>query len=118
VSYFARHATADTEIRGVTIHRGDRVTMWFPSGNRDEDAFEDPFRFDISRDPNPHLSFGGGGPHFCLGAHLARQEIAALLDVLLERTQRVELTGPPAYSYLGFENPILTYTRHLPVRMA
>ena len=118
VSYFARRATEDTSIRGVTIRRGDRVTMWFPSGNRDEDAFADPFRFDISRGPNPHLAFGGGGPHFCLGAHLARQEIGALLDALLDRTRHVLLTAPPTYSYLGFNNPILTYTRHLPVRMS
>jgi cytochrome P450 len=117
VGYFARRATRDTEIRGVPIRQGDRVTMWFPSGNRDEDVFEEPFRFDIGRAPNPHVSFGGGGPHFCLGAHLARQEIRALLDVLLERTRRVELTGPPAYGYLGFDNPILVYMRELPVRM-
>jgi cholest-4-en-3-one 26-monooxygenase len=117
VGYFARRATRDTEIRGVPIGQGDRVTMWFPSGNRDEDAFQDPFAFDIGRAPNPHVSFGGGGPHFCLGAHLARQEIGALLDVLLERTRRVELTGPPSYGYLGFYNPILVCLRELPVRM-
>jgi cytochrome P450 len=118
VGYFARRATRDTEIRGVPIRQGDRVTMWFPSGNRDEDVFRDPFSFDVGRAPNPHVSFGGGGPHYCLGAHLARQEIGALLDVLLERTRHVELTGPPSYGYLGFHNPILVYMRELPVRLA
>jgi cytochrome P450 len=118
VSYFARRATADTEIRGVRIARGDRVTMWFPSANRDEDVFDDPFRFDIGRSPNPHVAFGGGGVHFCLGAHLARRELTTLLDVLLERTVRIELTGAPAYSSLGILNPILLYMRELPVRMA
>lgn len=117
VCYFARRATRDTEIRGVPVRQGDRVTMWFPSGNRDEDVFADPFRFDIGRAPNPHVSFGGGGPHFCLGAHLARQEIRALLDVLFEHTRRVELAGPPSYGYLGFYNPILIYLRELPVRL-
>ena len=74
VSYFARRATLDTEVRGVPIAKGDRVTMWFPSANRDEEVFDDPFHFDIGRSPNPHVTFGGGGVHFCLGAHLARRE--------------------------------------------
>jgi cytochrome P450 len=117
VGYFARRATRDTEIRGVPIRQGDRVTMWFPSGNRDEEVFANPYVFDVGRAPNPHVSFGGGGPHFCLGAHLARQEIRALLDVILDRTRRVELTGPPTYGYLGFYNPILFYMRKLPVRI-
>ncbi len=73
VSYFARRATRDTEIRGVPVAEGERVTLWYPSANRDEDVFDDPFRFDIHRTPNQHLAFGGGGPHFCLGANLARR---------------------------------------------
>jgi cytochrome P450 len=117
VSYFARRATRDCTLRDVQIRRGDRVTMWFPSGNRDEDVFEQPFVFDIGRAPNPHVSFGGGGPHFCLGAHLARQEIGALFDALLERTQTIELTSRPDYGCLGIENPVLIYMRSLPIRI-
>lgn len=118
VSYFARRATQDTEIRGVPIARGDRVTMWFPSGNRDEDIFTDPFRFDIGRSPNPHVTFGGGGVHFCLGAHLARRELTVLLEVLFERTTHIELAGTPAYAPLGIFNPILLFMRELPIRVA
>jgi cytochrome P450 len=117
VSYFARRATQDTEIRGVPIAKGDRVTMWFPSANRDEEVFDDPFRFDIGRSPNPHVTFGGGGVHFCLGAHLARRELATLLEVLLERTRRIELAGVPSYTALGIFNPILLFMRELPIRV-
>jgi cytochrome P450 len=117
VSYFARRATRHTEIRGVPIAKGDRVSMWFPSANRDEDVFEDPFRFDISRSPNPHVAFGGGGVHFCLGASLARRELTTLLEVLFERTREIELAGPPSYVPLGISNPILLFMRELPVRM-
>ena len=118
VSYFARRATQDTEIRGVPIARGDRVTMWFPSANRDEEVFDDPFHFDIGRSPNPHLTFGGGGVHFCLGANLARRELATLLEVLFERTRRIELAGVPSYTTLGIFNPILLFMRELPIRVA
>lgn len=118
VAYFARRATADTEIRGVPVARGDRVTMWFPSANRDEDVFDDPFAFDIGRTPNPHVAFGGGGVHFCLGAHLARRELATLLEVLFERCSRIELAGEPSYGSLGIFNPILLYMRELPVSVA
>jgi len=117
VAYFARRARRDTEIRGVPIAEGDRVTMWFPSANRDEDVFSDPFLFDIGRSPNPHLAFGGGGVHFCLGAHLARRELATLLDVLLERSARIELAGEPRYTPLGIFNPILLFMGELPVRV-
>jgi cytochrome P450 len=117
VSYFARRATRDTEIRGVSIAEGDRVTMWFPSGNRDEEVFGDPFTFDISRNPNPHVTFGGGGVHFCLGANLARRELTTLFEVLFGQTQRIEVTGPPKYTSLGISNPILLFMRELPVRL-
>ncbi len=117
VSYFARRATQDTEVRGVPIAKGDRVTMWFPSANRDEEVFDDPFHFDIGRSPNPHVTFGGGGVHFCLGAHLARRELATLLEVLLERTRRIELAGVPSYTSLGIFNPILLFMRELPIRV-
>jgi cytochrome P450 len=118
VAYFARRATRDTEIRDVSITEGDRVTMWYPSANRDESVFEDPFRFDITRAPNPHFAFGGGGVHFCLGANLARQELTTLLEVLLERTRRIELIGAPSYTSLGIFNPILLFMRELPIRLA
>ena len=117
VSYFARRATRDTEIRGVRIAEGERVSMWYPSANRDEDVFEDPFRFDIARTPNPHVAFGGGGVHFCLGANLARRELTTLFEVLFERTAHIELAGSPAYTTLGISNPILLFMRELPVRM-
>ncbi len=117
VSYFARRATLDTEVRGVPIAKGDRVTMWFPSANRDEEVFDDPFHFDIGRSPNPHVTFGGGGVHFCLGAHLARRELATLLEVLLERTRRIELAGVPSFTSLGIFNPILLFMRELPIRV-
>ena len=113
VSCFARRATRDTEIRGLTIAEGDRVTMWYPSANRDSDVFADPFRFDIARSPNPHLAFGGGGVHFCLGASLARRELTTLIEVLLERTRHIELIGDPSYTSLGILNPILISMREL-----
>jgi cytochrome P450 len=117
VSYFARRANRDTEIRGIPIAKGDRVSMWFPSANRDEDVFDEPFRFDISRTPNPHVTFGGGGAHFCLGANLARRELMTLLEVLLERTRRIELAGTPTYTELGIFNPILLFMKDLPIHI-
>jgi cytochrome P450 len=118
VSHFARRATRDTEIRGVPIAQGDRVAMWYPSANRDEDVFEDPFRFDIGRSPNPHVAFGGGGVHFCLGASLARRELTTLMEVLFERTRLIELAGAPSYTSLGIDNPILLFMRELPIRLS
>ena len=117
VAYFKRIVARDTEIAGVPIAAGDRVTLWYPSGNRDAAAFEDPFRFDIHRRPNEHMAFGGGGPHFCLGAHLARREITILFEELLARTARIELVGDPAYSVLGIGNPILQSLGRLPVQL-
>ena len=73
------------------IREGDKVSLWYVSANRDEDVFEDPFRFDITRDPNPHIAFGGGGPHFCLGAQLARLEIRLLFEELAKRWRRLEV---------------------------
>ncbi len=118
VSYFARRATRDTEIRGVRVSAGDQITMWYPSANRDDAVFEDPFRFDIRRTPNPHVSFGGGGPHYCLGANLARREITILLEELLARTHQIEVLRPPSYSTMGIENPVLIAAAELPVRLA
>lgn len=118
VSYFARRATRDTEIGGMSIAEGERVALWYPSANRDEDVFDDPFRFDITRTPNPHVAFGGGGPHFCLGANLARREIAILFEELLARTSDIEILGPPEYNVLGILNPVLLAMGELPVRLA
>jgi cytochrome P450 len=117
VSYFARRAMVDTKLGGVAIAAGERIAMWYPSANRDADAFEDPFRFDITRTHNPHVSFGGGGAHFCLGANLARLEIAILFEELLRRVSDVEIVGEPTYSVFGIFNPILLAMTELPVRL-
>jgi cholest-4-en-3-one 26-monooxygenase len=118
VSYFARRATKDTEISGVPIAAGERISLWYPSANRDENVFEDPFRFDITRTTNPQVSFGGGGAHFCLGANLARREIAIMFDELLKRVKEIEILGPPTYSAMGIFNPIVQAMSELPVRLA
>ena len=118
VSYFARRATRDTEIRGVKIAKGDRITLWYPSANRDEDVFRDPFRFDARRAPNEHVAFGGGGPHFCLGANLARREMITFFEELLRRTTTIEATGPLTFAPLGIFNSILVAPQSLPVRLA
>jgi cytochrome P450 len=117
VAYFKRTAAEDTEIAGTPIAKGERVTLWYPSGNRDPGFFEDPFQFDIRRQGNEHIAFGGGGPHFCLGAHLARREITILFEELLKRTSDIERIGDPSYSVLGIGNPILMSLGRLPVRL-
>lgn len=117
VAYFARRATRDTEVRGTKIHAGDRVTVWYPSANRDEDVFDDPFRFDISRTSNHHVAFGGGGAHFCLGANLARQEIIIMFQELLQRAKEIEIIEPPKYTVMGILNPILVIPSEIQVRI-
>jgi cholest-4-en-3-one 26-monooxygenase len=112
VLYFRRNATTDLELRGRQIKEGDKVTLWYISANRDEDVFVDPFTFDIERSPNNHIAFGGGGPHFCLGAQLARMEIRVLLDELVKRVDRVESLGRPDLLRSNFIGGI----KHLPVR--
>jgi cytochrome P450 len=94
VLHFRRTATTDTEIGGHAVAEGDKVVIWYVSANRDEAVFEDPHRFDVRRSPNDHVTFGGGGPHFCLGAHLARMEVRVLFEELLPRLPDVELAGP------------------------
>ncbi|HLZ73010.1 MAG TPA: cytochrome P450 [Dehalococcoidia bacterium] len=94
VIQFARTCVEDTEIRGQRIRKGETVAMWYPSANRDEAVFEDPYRFDITRDPNPHFAFGGYGEHFCLGANLARWELRVMLRALLPLLPDLELAGP------------------------
>jgi cytochrome P450 len=94
VTVFVRTATKGTELRGVPVKAGDRAAMFYPSANRDESRFTDPDRFDIGRAPNPHLAFGGGGTHFCLGANLARVEATAIIPQVLSRMKGLELAGP------------------------
>jgi cytochrome P450 len=91
--YNRRTATRATELGGFPVAAGDKVTLWWPSANRDESVFDDPFRFDITRTVNPHLTFGHRS-HFCMGANLARMEIRVVLDELLDRLEGFELTGP------------------------
>ena len=98
VTYWTRSAKVDVEMDGLTIPRGDRVVSMLRSANRDEDVFAEPFVFDIGRTPNPHVAFGGGGPHHCLGAMLARAEIRAVFDELLVRAEDISL-GPPKVAY-------------------
>ena len=112
VMYFRRTAMQDTELRGQTIRAGEKVAMYYISGNRDEDVFPDAERFNATRDPNPHLAFGGGGPHFCLGASLARLEIHAMFEELLRRLPDIEPAGPVARLRSNFINGI----KHMPVR--
>jgi cholest-4-en-3-one 26-monooxygenase len=93
VNNFRRTATGDVELHGVHIAEGDAVAMFYASANRDEEVFDDPFRFDITRDPNPHVTFGGGGPHYCLGANLARLEMRILFEELSARAGSIALAG-------------------------
>ena len=95
VMYFRRNVTQDVELRGRTIRAGDKISMWYISANRDEEVFEDSFRFDITRDPNPHVAFGGGGAHFCLGAQLARMEIKVMFEELVRRAPDIRALGTP-----------------------
>lgn len=94
VYYFRRTPTIDTEIRGKKITEGSKVVMWYNSANFDEEIFEDPYTFNIERQKNRHLVFGGGGPHFCLGAPLARMEIRILYEELLPHFDRLQIVEP------------------------
>lgn len=102
VIHFRRTATADTEIGGQRIAKGDKVVMWYESADRDERAFDDPYRFDVLRDPNEHVGFGGGGPHFCLGANLARREIRVMFEELFRWLPDIAMTGEPDYLKSAF----------------
>jgi methyl-branched lipid omega-hydroxylase len=99
---FRRLATVDTVVGGQEITAGEKVVMFYNSANRDERAFEDPYRFDVLRAPNEHVGFGAGGPHFCLGANLARREIRVMFEELLRRLPDIEITGEPALLQSGF----------------
>jgi len=88
-----RTAVADFEIGGQMIREGESVSLWYPSANRDEAVFDRPYEFDIGRNPNPHLAFGGYGPHFCIGAHLARTQLRAVFRELLPLLPELEVAG-------------------------
>jgi cytochrome P450 len=98
VAYWTRTAKVDVEMDGQHIPQGDRVVSMLRSANRDEEVFRSPFTFDIGRQPNPHVAFGGGGPHHCLGAMLARAELRAVFDELLLRCDDIEI-GPAKVAY-------------------
>jgi len=109
--YFRRTASQDTELNGAKIRAGDKVTLWYPSVNRDESVFADPDTFDVGRSPNDHLAFGIG-EHFCLGASLARLELNILFEEILRRLPDIELVGKPARLRSNFVNGI----KAMPVR--
>ncbi len=113
VIHFRRTATDDTEIAGTPIRAGEKVVMYYASGNRDERVFDDPYRFDVTRPIQPaQIGFGAGGPHFCLGANLARRELIVMFDEIRRRLPDMRITGEPAYLQSSFINGI----KRLPCR--
>jgi cytochrome P450 len=112
VIYMRRTATQSCEVAGRPIAEGDKIVMYYGSANRDERAFAEPDRFDVGRTPNEHIAFGGGGPHFCLGSHIARVEIQAMLRELLTRMPDVAPAGPAEWLASNF----ISGPKHLPVR--
>ena len=111
-AHFRRTAMADSEINGTPIREGDKVVMWYVSSGRDETRYEDPDRFDVTRNPE-HQAFGAGGRHFCLGAALARLELRVLFEETLARYPAMEFAGTPEYVESVFVNQLKT----LPVRL-
>ncbi len=111
VMNFRRQATSEFELGGQTIKADDKVVFFHVSANRDEKVFDDPNRFDITRDPNPHMAFGAGGPHFCLGANLARMEIRVMFEHLLDRLPDIRLDGEVQRLQSQFINGV----KHIPV---
>jgi cholest-4-en-3-one 26-monooxygenase len=114
VNYFRRTATQDFEMRGKKVKAGEKVLLWYTSGNRDEEVFENSMKFDVSRNPNPHVAFGGGGPHFCMGFSLAQLEIKVMFEELFRRLPDVKLAGPVQRLRSNFING----TRHMPVEFS
>jgi cholest-4-en-3-one 26-monooxygenase len=113
VMHHSRWATADVEVGGARIAAGDRVTLWMVSANHDERVFADPRTLDLGRDPNPHISFGGGGPHYCLGVHLARVEAAVAFEALRPIFSALRQTGPVERVWTSFFNGI----KRMPVEL-
>ena len=114
VMYLRRNVTRDTELRGQAFAAGDKVSIWYISANRDEEVFDDPFRFDIERRPNDHVAFGGGGPHFCLGASLARLELRVLFEELARRAPVLRSLADPE----PLRSNIVAGIKHLPVDLS
>jgi len=114
INLFRRTAACNTQLGGQQIAEGDKVVMFYTSANRDEDVFAAPHEFDIGRDPNPHVSFGGGGPHFCLGRHLASLELRILLQAIAGRMPGIILDGEVSRLRSNFINGI----KHMPVRFS
>lgn len=113
VYHFRRTATRDTELHGQRIKAGDKVVVWWPSGNRDETVFDDPCTFDVTRDAREHMTFGKGGPHLCMGNQLARMEIRIMFEEILARVDSAEALGEPKWVRSNFVNGIKSY----PVRL-
>jgi cytochrome P450 len=113
VHHFRRTATQDVVLHGRRIKRGDKVTIWYASANYDDRKFPDPYRLDVGRTPNKHVTFGLGGPHFCLGAHLAKLEVRIWLGEMAPHLSRLELAGEPVRLRSNFFNGI----KRLPVRI-
>ena len=111
--HFRRTATADTELGGKTIRKGDKVVLWFVSGNRDETVFDAPHMPRLDRNPNPNVAFGQGGPHFCLGMWLARLEVKVVLQALAGRLSSIEALEPPRWTRSNF----ICGVKSLPVRV-
>ena len=111
--HFRRTATADTELGGKTIRKGDKVVLWFVSGNRDESVFDAPHVPRLDRSPNPNVAFGQGGPHFCLGMWLARLEVKVVLQALAGRLSSIEALEPPRWTRSNF----ICGVKSLPVRV-
>jgi cholest-4-en-3-one 26-monooxygenase len=112
VMNFRRTAMADVELGGKQIKAGDKVVIWYIAANFDEKVFPDPFTFDVERTPNEHVAFGGGGPHFCLGANLARMEINVMFDEVLDRMHDIEFTGDVSRLRSNFINGL----KHIPLK--
>ena len=106
VMHHSRWATADADIGGAHVKAGDRLTLWMVSANRDERVFDHADRLDLGRAPNPHITFGGGGPHFCLGVHLARMEAAVAIEALLPLFAVMRPDGEPQRVWTSFFNGI------------
>jgi len=115
VVFMRRTVTRDLTLSGQEFSDGDKIIMFYGAANRDPRVFADPESFDVRRDPNPHVGFGGPGPHFCLGAHLARRELAVLFRQLFTRLPDIEVAGDPVLlQALGI--PLVGGVKHLPVR--
>jgi cytochrome P450 len=112
VVQFRRTLQRDVELRGTKLREGEKVVMFYPAANRDEEVFAEPDRFDVRRAPNPHLAFGGGGAHYCLGANLARLEIRCLFEEVLRRLDGLALAGPVERLHSSF----IDGPRRMPVR--